>query len=125
MASSAASATRSCTNPVNATGSPSARRTSRVRSGPSPATTSTAGTPRARNPASASIERSGFFSTDSRPQWTISTSSGAANRSRSDTERRSGEKRSRSTPSGTRTTLATPSRSNSAAAQSVVQTTRP
>ena len=124
MASSAASATRSCTNPVKRTGSPAARRASRARSGPSPATTSTAGTPAARNAQSASIDRSGFFSTDSRPQWTISTSSGEANRSRSETERRSGEDRSRSTPSGTRITFATPSRSNSAAAQSVVHTTR-
>ena len=124
VASNAARSTRSCTHPVNTTGSPSARRARRLRCGPSPATTSTAGTPAARSAATASIEHSARFSTDSRPQWTMSTASTAAKWSRNDTVYRSGENRSRSTPSGTRTRFATPSRSNSFAAQSVVHTTR-
>ena len=126
LASRMASSLGSVTNPANRTGKEARRaaRSSRARSGPSPATTSTASSPAARSPASAASERCGFFSTDSRAQCTSSVWSGFACVSRAASLYRSGLNSSRSTPSGMRVRLGAPIRSNSAAAHRVVQTIR-
>ena len=78
--------------------------------------------PVARNSASVRMDRCGFFSIDSRPQWMSSVWPGPAYSARTASLYRSGLKRSRSVPSVTRVTLGAPMFSNSDAAHCVVQT---
>ncbi|AGP60062.1 hypothetical protein M271_43445 [Streptomyces rapamycinicus NRRL 5491] len=101
-----------------------ARASRRGRSGPSPATTSAAETPRRRSSASASSARPGRFSGESREHMAMSTAASPRWWSRSAASWWEGWKWPRSTPSGARTTFRAPIRTNSRAAHSVVQTIR-
>ncbi|MFE3650558.1 hypothetical protein ACFXO2_22480 [Streptomyces sp. NPDC059152] len=126
MPPSPASPVRSARCPRNVTGSRAARArlSSRARSGPSPATTNAASTPRPRSSTSASRARPGRFSVDSREHISSSTAARPAYRPRRPALRRPGCRAARSTPRGARTTFRAPARRNSAAAHSVVHTTR-
>ena len=119
-------ASRSPTCPRNGAGSRSARArcSSAARSGPSPATTSAARTPappqlgqRVQRRARAASPRTAGSTSRSR------TSAPRACRARSTVSRSAGcRQRRRSTPSGARTTLRAPIRTNSRSAHSVVHT---
>ncbi len=126
LACQAASSARCATWPRKVTGNPSARArwANRRRSGPSPATTRCAATTRRRSAATASRARPGRFSGASREHITRSVVAPLTWRARSAALYQAGWHFSRSTPSGARTRLPTPSRTNSRAAHSVVHTTR-
>ncbi len=95
----------------------------RSRNGPSPATTRTASTPAARNAERVDRPAGALRRLTGRSGPTAPARAGRTGPRLDAGSWRPGWNRSRSTPSGTRTTLDTPSRSNSAAAHDVVHST--